>query len=101
MDDQGNEVDFQAVAYKAAAMAKESVHERPVTALAAAFGVGYVLGGGLPNWMVRVGAAVAMRSLTQAAIQHAASGGGGGGGMFFGHGSEPEPPHDVDVTPAE
>lgn len=99
MDDQGNDLDLQAVVYKAAAMAKDSVHERPVTALAAAFGVGYVLGGGLPNWMVRVGAAVAMRSLTQAAIQRAAS--GGGGGAFFGHGAEPEPPHDVDVTPAE
>lgn len=90
------ELDLQAMAYLAAEKAREQVQTHPVRSLAAAFGVGYVLGGGLPNWALRVGAAVAMRTLSQEALRQASS-----SGFFGGDVHEPEPHHDVDVTPAE
>lgn len=44
---------------------RESVKRRPGATLAGAAGVGYVLGGGVPNFMLRLGTAAAVRVLTQ------------------------------------
>ena len=53
------------LAFKAArnALARNAV-ERPYTTAAAALGVGYVLGGGIPTWAVRM----AVNTATRAAI---------------------------------
>jgi len=44
---------------------RESVKRRPAATLAGAAGVGYILGGGVPNFVLRLGAAAAIRLLTQ------------------------------------
>lgn len=44
---------------------RESVKRRPAATLAGAAGVGYVLGGGIPDFVLRLGAAAAVRVLTQ------------------------------------
>lgn len=44
---------------------RDSVKKRPAATLAGAAGVGYVLGGGVPTFILRLGTAAAVRVLTQ------------------------------------
>lgn len=59
-----NEMDTASIAMMLANRVTERMQAHPVSTLAAAFGVGYVLGGGLPRFAVRIGAAVAVRALS-------------------------------------
>jgi hypothetical protein len=42
---------------------RQGVRTRPVTTLAAVFGAGFVLGRGLPTFLVRLGSAFALRAI--------------------------------------
>lgn len=47
---------------------RERVRARPLPTLAALFGVGYVLGGGLPRVVVRLGSVFALRAIAQKVV---------------------------------
>lgn len=60
------------VAMALAAELEENVRARPLVTLGAAFGVGYVLGGGVPNFVLRAGGVVALRFMASRAMSELA-----------------------------
>lgn len=50
---------------------REQMHERPYAVIGAAFGLGYVLGGGLPRVAVRAVTAMALRYAAYEALRRA------------------------------
>ena len=55
--------DFRGVTDELTSMLRSHVEQRPYVTLGAAAAMGYVLGGGLPRWMVKLGFAVGGRML--------------------------------------
>lgn len=62
-------VDVQEAATMAHQQLEETVRQRPYLAIAAGLGVGVVLGGGIPNWALRLGAT----SISRIAVGYAVS----------------------------
>jgi hypothetical protein len=69
---------------------RQGVRTRPLTTLAGIFGIGYVLGRGLPNVVVRLGSMIALRAVAARVLLRslhkdgAAFGGATSGGDAFG-----------------
>ncbi|MEZ4321645.1 MAG: hypothetical protein R3F61_29495 [Myxococcota bacterium] len=61
--------DLQELALVAHSRVEESVRTYPYVAMAAGLGVGVVLGGGIPNWALRLAAS----GLARVAVAHAVS----------------------------
>jgi hypothetical protein len=61
-------IDMNALLEMAAEQIAEQAREHPVRTLGVAFGVGYVLGGGLPRFVVRMGTAALIRTAGRVAI---------------------------------
>lgn len=55
-------IDVNALIEAASAQIAEQAREHPVRTLGVAFGVGYILGGGLPRFAVRMASAVLLRT---------------------------------------
>lgn len=52
-------------------MLVRQVRRQPYLTVGAAMGVGYILGGGMPNWLVRSVVNVAIRTAASAALRNA------------------------------
>ncbi|MCR9160019.1 MAG: hypothetical protein ACE37F_38150 [Nannocystaceae bacterium] len=63
--------DFELAAAHAANGVYKAVAEHPLATVAAGAGVGYVLAAGVPSWLVRAGATVALRTVTREVIRAA------------------------------
>jgi len=61
-------IDMNALLETAAEQIVEQARDHPVRTLGIAFGVGYVLGGGLPRFVVRMGTAALVRTAGRVAI---------------------------------
>jgi hypothetical protein len=61
-------IDMNALIETAAEQIADQARTHPVRTLGIAFGVGYVLGGGLPRFVVRMGTAALVRTAGRAAI---------------------------------
>ena len=76
------------VAMALATELEHNVRDRPVMTLSAAFGVGYVLGGGVPNFVLRIGGAIALRAVASRAMSEM---------VGAGRPTEPNPRGPIDV----
>lgn len=61
-------IDMNALLDTATEQIAEQAREHPVRTLGIAFGVGYVLGGGLPRFVVRMGTAAILRTAGRVAL---------------------------------
>ena len=67
-NDTDDGIDVGALLDVAATQIAEQAREHPVRTLGIAFGVGYVLGGGLPNFAVRMAAGALLRTAGTAVL---------------------------------
>ena len=60
--------ELEAIAAATVRTVQHAVSEHPFATVAASVGAGYVLGAGLPSWLVRAGAAVSTRVVMREVI---------------------------------
>lgn len=65
MNDKQSRDEFQRAALHAVSAVQVAIDEHPIASIAATAGAGYVLAAGLPSWLVRAGAAIAMRTVAR------------------------------------
>ena len=82
--------DLSALAEETTAFLRHQLTRRPYLTLGAAAGLGYVLGGGIPRWMVRAALGLAVKTAVAAVVQEAAA------GLFEAGRAEGESPERVD-----
>jgi hypothetical protein len=101
-EDEGSSIDLPALGSQAMQLVKEQATQHPLRTLGIAMGVGYVLGGGVPKLVVRLGMLAAGRALSQAVTVEGARAVAGLLHMRGADelGGEPEPDA-VDIDPAQ
>lgn len=70
-DAQSMAEDVRALVDESAHFVREQMESRPYATLGVAFGLGYVLGGGVPTWAGRFAMSVALRAAVAAVIGRA------------------------------
>lgn len=65
MSDEQTGDELKRAAAHAVTAAQLAIHEHPIAAVAASAGAGYILAAGVPSWLVRAGATIAMRTVAR------------------------------------